>query len=247
MRITWPNIRHCLVCKRLPRRTMILLAGLVLLVLVRGPILRVLAWPLLSQGPAQQADFYCLHGAELGVEGFEAFDQAAAWQAELPARKILLLLPLDSRIVEIGAVPSFEQMCRKELARRRIPPSDVVTIRAASGNVWGEAHAVQDWLREHPDATVVLACSPLGSGRLRYVFDRIIGPVDAARVRLTWLPEPGTGPNAWWRSRDGVKDFMYSWLELIYAWVEGDDARPLPLGTAAFQEEIRAKIGEAPP
>lgn len=248
MRITWSNIRQCLVPHRLPsRRTAIVLAVLAVLVLAHGPILRVLAWPLLSEGPTEQAGFYCLHGDELGADGFEAFDHAAAWHAEAPGGKILLLLPADSRIVEIGAVPSFERMCRKELGKRRIPPSDVETIRAATGKVWGEAHAMHDWLTEHPGATVALACNPLGSGRLRYVFDKSIGRADAARVRLTWLPDPGIDPNAWWRSRNGVKDFMFSWLKLIYAWAGGNDAHPRPAGAAAFQEQIRAKIGEASP
>ncbi len=40
---------------------------------------------------------------------------------------------------------------------------------------------------------------------------------------------------------------MYGWLGLIYAWAEGDEARPASAGAAAFREEIRARIGEAPP
>ena len=101
----------------------------------------------------------------MGTDGFEPFDHAAAWHAEAPGRKILLLLPPDSRIVEIGAVRSFERMCRSELDKRGMPPADVLTIRAAARDVWGEAHAMADWLPAHPGATVVLACGPLGSGR----------------------------------------------------------------------------------
>ena len=100
--------------------------------------------------------------------------------AKPAGRKILLLLPHDSRIVEIGAVRSFEQMCRSELDKRGIPPADVWSIRAEARDVWDEAHAMADWLKEHPGATVVLACSPFGSGRLRYVFNKVLGPADAA-------------------------------------------------------------------
>jgi hypothetical protein len=230
----------------LSRRTMIVLAVLALLGLAHAPILRLLARPLLAQGTTQQADYYCLRGDELGVDGFEPFEHAAAWHEEAPGRKILLLLPPDSRVVELGAAPSFEQMCRRELDKLRIPSNDLETIRAAAHDVWGEAHAMQAWLQEHPGAGVILACSPPSSGRLRYVLDKVIAPADAARVRLAWLPEPGKGLDNWWRSREGVKAFMYGWLELIYAWAEGDDARPAPAGAAAFQAEVRAKIGEAP-
>ena len=190
----WSNIRKCLAFRRPSRRTSIALA-IVLFVVVAGAILlRVLTWPLLAQGSAPQADFYCLHGAELGVNGFKAFDHAAAWHAEAAGRKILLLLPPDSRVVEIGAAPSFEAMCRRELDKRGISPSDVGAIRTAVGGVWGQAHALQGWLREHPGATVAFACSPLSSGRLRYVFDTVIGRADASRLGLTWLPEPADPP-----------------------------------------------------
>jgi hypothetical protein len=243
-----PNIRRWFVFKRpLTRRTTFLLAVLLILALLHAAILRMLAWPLEAAPSSTSAAYYCLRGDELDVDGFEPFDHAAAWHAEAPGRKILLLPPPDSRIVEIGAVRSFEQTCRNELDKRRIPPSDVVSTRTETRDVWGEARAVADWSKKHPGATVVLACSPLSSGRLRYVLNKVLGPADAARVRLAWLPEPGTSIDSWWRSRRGVKTFMYAWLEMIYAWAEGDDSRPVPAGAAAFQQAIRARIGEAPP
>ena len=226
---------------------MIVLAVFVLLGLGHAFILRLLAWPLMARESPPQADFYCLHGGEFSADGCDPFDHAADWHAEAPRRKILLLAPPDNRIVEIGAVRSFERMCRSELEKRRIPPSDVMVIRTRTRDVWGEAHAMADWLQEHPAATVVLACSPFCSGRQRYVFDKVLGPADAARVRLTSLANPGGVTEAWWRSRSGVKDFMYSWLELIYAWAEGDDAQGLTAGAAEFQNAIRLQIGEAPP
>jgi hypothetical protein len=210
-------------------------------------ILRMLAWPLIAADSPPQADFYCLHGGEGGADGYAPFDHAAAWYAEAPGRKILLLLPPDSRIVEIGALRSFEQMCRSELEKRHVPPSDVSCSRGAVYGAWGEAHAMADWLKGHPGASVVLACNPLISGRQKYVFDKVLGPADAARVRLTLLADSEGTVKSWWRSRSGVKDFMFSWLELVYAWAEGDDAREVPLTAAAFQSEIRAQIGEAPP
>ncbi len=226
----------------------ILLAVLVLLGLGHAPILRLLAWPLMAREPSRpQADFYCLFGDEYGTDGFGAFDRAADWYAEAPNRKILLLLPPDSRVVEIGAVRSFERTCRSELDKRRIPACDVLAIRAGSHDAWGEAHAMADWLREHPRAKVVLACSPFRSGWLQHVFDKVLGPVTAGRMKLALLPDPECRIENWWRSRAGVKEFMYAWLELVYARAEADDARPLPVGAAAFQKELRAKIGEAPP
>ena len=231
----------------LSRRTLIVLAVLAILGLAHAPILRLLARPLLTPELPTEADFYCLHGAEMGVDGFGPFAHAQAWYEEAPGRKILLLLPPDSRTVEIGAVRSFEQACRSELGKRGVPPSAVVAIRAEVGHAWGGPCALAGWLQEHPGATVVLACSPFGTGRERYVLDRVIGPADAGRVRLALLADPDGTTERWWRSRRGVKDFMYAWLDLIYTWVEGDAPRTLPVPAAEFRRAIREQIGKATP
>ena len=237
---------HLFLSRFLGRRALIGLAVLVLLGLCHAPILRLLAWPLMTSDSSAACDYFCIHGGELGTEGFETFDRAAAWYAEAPGRKILLLLPRTSRIVEVGAVPSFEQTCRGQLSKRRVPPADVWPICGEARNVWEEARAMDDWLKGHPGSMVRLACSTVSSGRLRYALRKVLGPGDAQRVRLAISSDPGRPIESWWRSRNGVKDFMYGWLELIYAWTVGDDTRPLSPGAADFQREIRARIGEAP-
>ena len=122
------------------------------------------------------------------------------------------------------------------------------SIRAEARDVWGEAHAMADWLQEHPGATVVLACSPFGSGRLRYVFDKVLGPADAARVRLTLLPDPGCRIGklvAQPQRREGV----HVCLAGIDLCLGGRGRRPPAArwGLPRFKQEIRAQIGEAPP
>ncbi len=232
---------------RFRRRTVVLLAILVFLALGHSLILELLAWPLVVRvSPESQAEYYCLQGGELGADGFKPFHNAATWYAEGPDRKILLLMPPDSRLVEIGAVRSFEWLCRSEMDLRQIPASDVLTIHAESNGVWGGTHALAGWLTAHPGAKVLVACNPLGSSRQRYVLDKVLGPATAKRVKMAILSDSKYSMENWWRTRIGVKGFMYAWLGLFYAWAEGDDARPLPAGAADFQREIRAKIGEAP-
>ena len=80
---------------------------------------------------------------------------------------------------------------------------------------------------------MALACSPLGSGRLRYVFNKVLGPADAERVRLALLAEPGAAARKLGGgAATACKGFMYGWLELIYAWAQGDDPRPVSAGAA---------------
>ncbi len=226
---------------------MIGLAVLLVLAVLHAAILRMLAWPLEAASSFTSADYYCLHGEELGADGFEPFAAAAEWHGKSAGGKILLLLPRTSRIVEIGAVRSFEQMCRIQLGKRGVPPADIWPIRAEARDVWDEAHAMNDWLKAHPGSTVSIACSPFASGRLRHVFNRVGGSVAVERVRLAILPDPDFHEDCWWRSRAGVKAFMFGWLGLFYAWANEDEARSAPAGAAAFQQEIRTRIGEAPP
>jgi hypothetical protein len=243
----WSNIRRCLLPRCACRRWMVLLALVILLGLGHPLILRILTWPLTEDDSSTDCDYYCVRGGELGADGFEPFDSAARWYHEQGGRKILLLLPHQSRIVEIGAVPSFEQSCRSELGKRGVPPADLVPILADALNVWDEAHALSAWLKEHPAANVRFACNSLGGGRLRYVFNKVLDPADAHRVHMATLEDPSLYTRSWWRTRTGVKDFMYAWLELAYAWVYPDNSRPRPARAGRFQEEVRASIGEAPP
>ena len=265
----WTNIRRWLVGRR---RTAIVLGLLVILLALHPFLLRLAALPLTASGvsacgSSSASEFFCIHGGELGVDGSDAFDRAANWHGQSAGRKILLLLPRTSRIVEIGAVRSFEETCRSELAKRGIPPADIESIDAHAYSSWDEARGLSAWLKQHPEATVRLECSLFASGRLRYTFDKVLGRDDGQRVRFELSVNPACREDSWWRTRTGVKDFMYAWLQLLYAWCQGrenGDSPHLPerpggccaqMGTvpvfppdaATFQREIRASIGEAPP
>ena len=207
--------------------------------------LRMLAWPLQTAEATATADYYALHGGELGIDGL-TIDRAVQWHDQATGRKILLVLPRTSRIVEIGAAPSFEQTCRRELTKRGVPVADVETLDAEARDAWEAARSLDGWLKCHPHATVALACNLFDGGRLRYVFDRVLGP-DGPRMRLVPAADPACPAAAWWRTRAGVKDFMYAWLELIYAWRQGGGPRVAQPGAAEFQREVRTAIGEAPP
>jgi hypothetical protein len=242
----WPNIRRCFSQCLASRRRVILLAIILFLGLGYSAILRLLTWPLVADDSSAECECFCFHGDELGVDGFEPFTTAAQWYHEQGGRKILLLLPYKSRIVEIGAVPSFEETCRRELANLGVPKADIESIPADALNVWDEARSLSDWMQAHPTSSVRLACSCTGGGRLRYVLHKVLAPADARRVHLAILADPGFSLGSWWRSRPGVKAFMYAWLELAYAWAVPGNSRRHPASAQDFQDQVTARIGEAP-
>jgi hypothetical protein len=226
------------------RRVLVVFA-LLGLVALHPFLLRMLAWPLQSADSPEPASFYCLHGRELGISGFQSLDRAAEWHAGTDGT-ILLILPRTTRIVEIGAVPSFEQTCRRELAKRGVPSDAIQPLGLEVCNTWDEARVLAEWLKERPQATVSLACSPFTGGHLRYVLDRVLGPDDSPRVHLISLADPAYPPARWWCSRTGVKDFMYGWLNLLYAGRDDSDTPVVRASAAAFRDVVAARIGEAP-
>jgi hypothetical protein len=229
----------------LRRRTLVVLLVLLVLVVVHSPILQMLAWPLQAADSSTSNTCFCLHGGELGIDGFKALDRAAEWHRETGGT-VLLIIPRANRLVELGAAPSFEQTCRRGLAKRGVPDADVNAIHADARNTWDEARALGEWLDQHPQATVSLACSPFAGGRLRYVLNKVLYPHTGSRERLAALADTTSAATAWWRSRSGVKDFMYAWLDLAYAWCAGDDAPAVQPSAATFRMTVAAEIGEAP-
>ena len=241
----WRKLLH----PRMPSRRVWVALAIVLIGLgLHAPVLRALAWPLIANEPAQDASYLCLHGTEHCVDGDDAFDRAADWYHEDSAREILVLDSPPSRLVEIGALPSLEQRCRRELVGRRVPDEAIQRLAGRAIDDWDGAHVLADWLRDHPAARIALVCSRFNGGRLRYVVGRVMEQGIAARIRIVAPPTPHGVERNWWRSRDGVKDFMFAWLGLVYAWSEGENRlAPQSWTIAEYQAMLRETFGEAPP
>ena len=227
---------------------MIVLAVLVLLGLAHAPILRLLAWPLTAR-----------RVAAAGRRSI-AF-MATSWAPTVSSRSIapppgMRKRPGEKSCCSCRRTAASWKSARCDRSSRRaaaswasggIPPSDVLAIRAEARDVWGEAHAMAGWLKEHPAATVgwpAVRSAAAGCG--------------TCSTRSSVRPTPARAAGVPARSRSaaskagggaerGVKEFMYGWLELIYAWLKGDEARPLPAGAAAFQQEIRDAESARPP
>jgi hypothetical protein len=218
----------------------------VVLGFAHGPILRGLALPLVADEPAGDASFVCLGGTEYGVDGEGAFDWAAAWCGAAATRRVLLLEPQPSRPVEIHVIPSFAEIARRELAKRGLSPAAVASIPGETRDDWDEAYLLAVWLRNHPAARVVLFRSRFDSGKMRYMLHTVLGHL-ANRVQILAPIGRDGGESRWWRSRDGVKAFMFGWLDLAYTWGQGENRFvPRLVSTAEYQSMLQKTFGEAP-
>jgi hypothetical protein len=229
------------------RRLVALAATAVVLAAVHPLLLRGMARLLVLHEPAMSTRYVCLLGGEGGVMGDHAFDWAAEFCRADPDRKVLLIEPYPSRMVEIGVVRSFEAMSRRELQKRGVPPSTVLLIAGRSRDDWEAMHHLGDWLAAHP-GEAALACDCYHSRYFRYLLDHSMSPAEAGRAHTLILSNAARRRAFWWRNRAGVKEIMFGWLELLYAWGQGKDRFvPARTSTHEYQELVRAKLGGGAP
>ena len=233
--------------RRFRRDIIVLLTVAVLGVVAGPPLLRALAKPLIVDEPEGQARYLCVHGSDYGVDGSRCFDRATAWLQGAPGRRILILPCRPERVVEIGAIPSFAQVARRELLARGVKADDIEMMPGGARDEWDKAHRLDDWLAEHRDEEILLACSRFGSGRIRYVLDHVLEGDRAARIRVFPMARSSRNETNWWRSRAGVKDLMFAWLNRICTWTQGEQrVAPERLSAAEYQSLLRKTFGEAP-
>jgi hypothetical protein len=138
-------------------------------------------------------------------------------------------------------------MVRRELARRGVHDAAITTIAGSARDCWEEAGLLGTWLGQHPGEEMTLVCGRFNSGQVRRILDSVLGRQEAARVRIRALADPDYDETNWWRSRRGVKGFMFGWLGLAYAWGEGKDRiAPPRWSVQEYQSLLDETYGKAP-
>ena len=150
--------------------------------------------------------------------------------------------------MEIGVLPSFETLSRRELGRRGVPAAAITVVDGQATDEWEEARLLGVWLQARPEATVAIVCSQFDSGHFRYILDSVLARRDAARSDIIALRADDHDTTDWWCSRSGVKDFMFSWLEMAYARCQGE-THMLPRRQSAgdYQAELRKSLARQKP
>ncbi len=228
------------------KRSRRLLLGLALfgcLWLLRAPLLSGMARLLIADGPPGEFDVVWVRPECDGV-----FDVVAGLYREAPSRRIVLVEPAPIRLVQVGLVPSFEAICRREFGARGIPQNAVTVVGRGARNGWEEARAAAEWLHAAPDARVLLLCDRFRSGAERSILNAVLGPDAAARVRILALPSRNYDETDWWRSRKGVRQFMYATLSRLYVGWAGEPKeipeRQSPEDFERMLDQLAAEVAE---
>jgi hypothetical protein len=192
------------------------------------PLLRGLAGLLIVDQPADDYNCVCIAAWGDNPNGDRCYNAAADLFHQKSSCRVLLIAPEPNRLDEIGVMPSFAAMSRRELGARGVPHEAVSVVRGERFNDWATARTLAAWLRDHPGNSVVLLCGQFHSSQLRRALDAVIEPADAASVRVRALPSRRYDDTNWWTCRPGFRAFGGSWLLKFQGWLGGGDAAQTP-------------------
>lgn len=229
--------------KRWRRRAAILLVGGIALWLGHAWLLARLAGILIvSQSVDPQGDV-------LVYSGDRCFQTAADFYAAHPDRHALTLARVPSRLVRLGLVQSSEEQFGEELEKRGVPEEAREVIGTATPEQ-SPYDNLERWLAEHPQATVNVLCHQFDSRRIHGLTTGAAGE-NAPRLRIVALRDRRFGPEDWWRSRVGLREFVLGSLGLVESWFRRDE-QPFvstwdPDAYEASLKKTLSEEGEAPP
>jgi hypothetical protein len=202
------------------------------LLLFHAPILRGLVGFLIVDQADGDCGYVCLRAWGGGPEGDRAFDEAAKLRRGEHPCQVLLLAPRSDRISEIGVLPSYEAICRRELEKRRVPQEAVSVIPGGGYNDWDAARSLAAWLNKHPEDSVILLTSRFRSALVRRGLDDALDPSQAARVHVRALPDRRFSETDWWKHRAGFLEVGFCGLMRIQNWCAPGDKEPPPRADA---------------
>jgi hypothetical protein len=222
---------------------------ILLIVLFHRPLFRGMARITIVDQPATQGDYLWIPaGGGLPMSDTRYYDRVASLVEGLRQRRVLLVTPPRNRLVEMGVVPPFMAETLHQLDARGLGEESVTVVLRKHDDARPETSLLQEWLKAQPGTRVTVLCDQFGTRHSRLKLDRRLQPTEAMRVSVVALPDPRFDDRDWWRSRAGMRHFLFAWIRLLYALVH-DDQSPLrnSLSLEEYQRCFLATIGEESP
>jgi len=161
---------------------------------------------------------------------------------------VLLVGSRPDRLVELGLMPTFESICRRELSARGVPLEATAAISTEGRDDWATARTLRAWLAERPDASLMVLCDAFHSGSFRCVLDSVLDAETARRIHVRALPDRRFDPSNWWMNREGFKAVGIGWLMRLYrSWIgEGRPVRVFPTADQLEARVLKPLLDESP-
>ncbi len=117
---------------------------------------------------------------------------------------------------------SIAELMQHDLADRGVGADAVVRLPNRARNTLEEAGAVSALLSSHGWKKIIVVTSNYHTRRARFIYEHMLAP--GTELRMVAAPDPAYDPNSWWRTREGLKTFLYESLGYIVARWELRDA-----------------------
>ena len=140
-----------------------------------------------------------------------------------------ILFPAEERkrLEQIGVVPPIEELGKQKLLREGIAADAIDIIEGACQSEWDVVRSLDVWLNAHPDQRVRLLCDSFSSRRWRLIVERSLAAPNLARVEVEGIVDPRFNESNWWKSRTGLKGFLYNVFRQEYVRWHGEDRLPV--------------------
>ncbi len=230
------------------RRAILIIAIIAVAVwLLHGPFLQYVAALLIVDQPDGDYQSVCIVSRLGWPMDDEIYDTAAELHRANPSCKMLLVGPPANRMNEIGIVPTFEKISRRELAVRGVPESSISVIHGKKYGFGAAIQAIQPQLNRHPRDSAVFLCGRFESAQMRFLLDRILEPDQADRVKVHCIPSKVCDETNWWKSRGGYKSFGGYWLRQLFQWCGGGWDAPTCCSADDYERKVLESFSEDTP
>jgi hypothetical protein len=158
----------------------------------------------------------------LVIDADRTIDQAAALYRAGVAPRLLVIQRRLERLEKLGLRPAYHDRTASGLCARGVPKEALTVIPGKALTDWDEARALDGWMVHDPAASVAVLCDRFHSREVRYIMDKVLGPVKARRLQMLPAPSRTYDETTWWRHRLGILDFFRAYVRLGFVRVNGE-------------------------
>ena len=162
--------------------------------------------------------------AILVLDGDKRFDVAARRVAE-GTQSVLLIRRRPGRLERMGILPAGDVLVRRELSKRHVPAERISWLSEEPVSQSETLFLLGAWLHEHSDRDIDMLCDCF-STRVWKMKLKELDSEARSRVHLVGLSKQDYDQNTWWRSKQGCREVVNSYLSLAFHWLKKGD--PLP-------------------
>jgi uncharacterized SAM-binding protein YcdF (DUF218 family) len=111
--------------------------------------------------------------------------------------------------------PKVHETARSILTRCGIPESKIDFVDSRCDNTFDEAHALKEFMNQHPGVTFSVVTNTYHTRRSRWVFRNVLGK-EMSRVRFVSAKTDAFNATNWWKHEDGFVYYLAEFLKSIF-------------------------------